>query len=239
MQSRLRRGCAFTTIAALAQWVSIAAASTALEHAARDPAFFEREIRAFEASDRRSPPKPGGIVFAGSSSIRFWPNLREGMAPLPVIQRGFGGAHIEHLIHNSPRIIARYAPRAVVVFIGGNDIAAGKSPDRLLAELTAFVAELKNMLPHADLWLLSMKPSPRRWQHWPSMQQVDEGMRALARDHPHVRVVDTGRTLLDNSGRPDAVYTADDLHLNAEGYRRWSRLLKPLLIRAYAEQRDN
>ena len=102
------------------------------DRAASDPAFFESEITAFEAADATSPPAPGGIVFVGSSSIRFWDTLAEDMAPLPVVRRGFGGAHMEHVLHNARRIVIPYAPRAVVVFVGGNDIGAGKSAEHVL-----------------------------------------------------------------------------------------------------------
>ena len=80
MRSQRRSRYAIAAIAALMQWLLIAPANASIELAARNPAYFEREIRAFEATDRRSPPKPGGIVFTGSSSIRFWPELREAMA---------------------------------------------------------------------------------------------------------------------------------------------------------------
>ncbi|RKZ06644.1 hypothetical protein DRQ32_10900, partial [bacterium] len=99
--------------------------------AASDPAFFESAIVAFEETDSLGMPPPGGIVFTGSSSIRFWNTLAEDMAPLPVIRRGFGGAHMTHVIHNARRVITAYAPRAIVVFVGGNDLASGKSVETI------------------------------------------------------------------------------------------------------------
>src|SRR5262245_66348764 len=59
---------------------------------APDPARFESEIHAFEAADATDPPPQNGIVFTGSSSIRLWTTLAEDFAPLPVINRGFGGS---------------------------------------------------------------------------------------------------------------------------------------------------
>jgi hypothetical protein len=37
---------------------------------------FSEEIARFEAADRVAPPRPGGVVFVGSSSIHAWPNLQ-------------------------------------------------------------------------------------------------------------------------------------------------------------------
>src|SRR5260221_11756250 len=42
--------------------------------------YWESGIREFEAADRTAPPKPGVIVFAGSSSIRMWRTLGQDMA---------------------------------------------------------------------------------------------------------------------------------------------------------------
>lgn len=201
--------------------------------AAGDPAFFESEIVAFEEADAEAMPAPGGIVFTGSSSIRLWDTLAQDMAPLPVVQRGFGGAHMEHVLHNAHRIVVPYAPRAVVVFVGGNDIGSGKSAERVSSDFAKFVALVREALPDADVWLLSMKPSKLRWASWPEMQKVDVALAALAAADPKVRFVETGGTLLGPDGTPDDVYIFDGLHLGAEGYRRWTGMLRPLLLEAY------
>ena len=142
---------------------------------AGDPAFFEGAIVAYEAADAEQRPAPGGIVFTGSSSIRLWGTLEEDMAPLPVIPRGFGGAHMEHVVHNARRIVTSYAPRAVVVFVGGNDIGSGKTPARVVADYRAFLDIVHTDLPDAEVWILSMKPSKLRWEQWPEMQRSMPG----------------------------------------------------------------
>lgn len=198
-----------------------------------DPDFFESAIAAFEAADAEAMPAPGGIVFVGSSSIRLWTTLAEDMAPLPVVRRGFGGAHMEHVVHNARRIVTPYAPRAIVVFVGGNDVAAGKSAAQIADDFRAFLAIVRGDLPEADVWLLSTKPSKLRWSQRPVQEALDAELQALAEADPRVRYVDVGSTLLKEDGTPDDVYRLDGLHLGAEGYRRWTRLLKPLLLERY------
>jgi len=201
--------------------------------AARDPAFFASAIAEFEAADAQAMPAPGGIVFVGSSSIRFWTTLADDMAPLPVVRRGFGGAHMSHVVHEARRIVVPYAPRAIVVFVGGNDVASGKSVREVAGDYAEFLALVRGELPEADVWILSSKPSKLRWSKWGELQALDAELRALADADPRVRFVETGRTLLAPDGRPDDVYRLDGLHLNAEGYRRWTAVLKPLLLEAY------
>jgi lysophospholipase L1-like esterase len=157
------------------------------------------------------------------------------MAPLPVVRRGFGGAHVSHVVHNARRIVTPYAPRAVVAFVGGNDVAAGKSADEVTADYAAFLEIVRGDLPDVDVWILSSKPSKLRWGTWGELQALDVRLRAFADAHPRVRFVETGRTLLGPDGTPDDVYVFDRLHLNAEGYRRWTAMLKPLLLEAYPD----
>ncbi|MFO0688064.1 MAG: SGNH/GDSL hydrolase family protein [Myxococcota bacterium] len=202
--------------------------------AAEDPAFFASEIEAFLEADRAAPPAPGQIVFVGSSSIRFWTTLAEDMAPLRVVRRGFGGAHLAHVVHEAPRIVIPYAPRAVVVYAGDNDIGAGKSAETVVADFEALVALLRASLPETDVWFLSIKPSRLRASLWPEMAKANERIEALADADPRLYFLDVGSVLLGPDGAPDAAFFRfDGLHLNADGYAAWTKVVKPALLAAY------
>jgi hypothetical protein len=56
-----------------------------------DPTVWEKQIRTYEVLDEEDKPPDGSILFTGSSSIRYWKTLVEDMAPLQVLNRGFGG----------------------------------------------------------------------------------------------------------------------------------------------------
>ena len=53
----------------------LALGTIAIGWASQDPDLFEDAIQAFEAADREQPPRPGQIVFIGSSSFRLWKTL--------------------------------------------------------------------------------------------------------------------------------------------------------------------
>jgi GDSL-like Lipase/Acylhydrolase family len=205
-----------------------------LGRAAGDPAFFESEIEAFLEADRENPPEPGRIVFVGSSSIRFWSSLEADMAPLPVLRRGFGGAQLSHVIHNAPRIVIPYAPRAVVVYAGDNDISAGKSAETIVADFESLVQLLQSALPEADLYFLSIKPSRLRWSHWPEASKANARIRSLAEADSRLHFIDVGQVLLGLDGRPRReLFRFDGLHLSAEGYAAWTSVVAPVLHAAY------
>jgi hypothetical protein len=195
-----------------------------------DPAFFESEIQAFLEADREHPPEPGRIVFVGSSSIRFWSTLEADMAPLPVLRRGFGGAHLSHVIHNAPRIVIPYAPRAVVVYAGNNDIGSGKSADVVVADFEALVQLLKPALPEADIYFISIKPSRLRWS-------LDRGSRRTLLSLAKSTAITLYRrrpVLLGPDGKPRReFFRFDGLHLSAAGYAAWTSVVAPVLHAAY------
>ena len=93
---------------------------------------WEKEIAAFEASDRKKSPPKGAILFVGSSSIRYWTNLAADFPELKVINRGFGGSHVADTTYFADRIIFPYEPSKIVVYAGDNDIGRGASPEQVL-----------------------------------------------------------------------------------------------------------
>lgn len=205
-----------------------------LGQAAADPAFFAGEIEAFLAADRVDPPAPGQIVFVGSSSIRFWESLAEDMAPLPIVRRGFGGAHLSHVLHEAPRIVLPYAPRAVVVYAGDNDLAAGKSVDTVVADFEALLRLLHEALPETDVHFISIKPSLLRAALESERQQANDRIEALAAADPRLNFIEAGNVLLGSDGRPRReLFRFDGLHLDAEGYAAWTSVVRPVLIEAY------
>ena len=91
------------------------------------------EVDRFVEADRVAPPAPCEVLFVGSSSIANWrETLAADMAPMPVIDRGFGGSHIEYVNRWFDKIVAPYRPRAIVFYAGENDIDAGKSVARVV-----------------------------------------------------------------------------------------------------------
>jgi len=108
---------------------------------------WEREIQAFEAADRGNPPPQGAVLFIGSSTIRMWKTLAQDFPEHKVLNRGFGGCQIADCTYYADRIVVPYNPRLIVLRAGGNDIAAGKSPEQVRGDFQAFVDKVRAKLP--------------------------------------------------------------------------------------------
>ena len=199
-----------------------------------DLEFFASDIEAFVEADRAAPPAPGGIVFVGSSSIRLWTTLAEDMAPLPIIRRGFGGAHLLHVNHALSRIVIPYAPRAVVLYAGDNDIAYGRTAEAVTGEFKQFVQAIHAALPETDIWYLSMKPTKTQAIFWPELSRGNRQIAAVAKDDRRVQFIDADALLLTAEGKANGdLLRFDGIHLNDKGYAVWTSLIRPPLLAAY------
>ena len=219
---------AFAALVALAG-AFVVAAPRIYAWRAHDPAFFADEIAAFAEQDLAMPPPDAPIVFVGSSSIRFWTTLAEDMAPLSVLNRGFGGSQLPHLTHYVDETIVRYLPRAVVVYAGDNDLdtATGKNADDVARDFGTLVATIHAYAPGTRIYFLSIKPSKLRWARWPEIQRANKLIEKQCQADPRLAFVDVATPLLDEDGEPrDDVFKFDGLHLNEAGYREWRRVVR-------------
>jgi lysophospholipase L1-like esterase len=190
-----------------------------------------KEIDQMTQADQASPPAPGGIVFVGSSSIRLWKTLAEDFPGRNVINRGFGGSHLEDSVFYFDRIVASYRPRAVVLYAGENDLAGGgKSPEQLAEDFARFHTKLRAVLPEARLIYISCKPSPSRVKALEKFRAANALIAAACAKDPLCSFVDVFPEMLDAQGGPrPEFFVGDMLHMNSRGYAIWTRLLTPLL----------
>jgi len=196
----------------------------------RDFGAWEKEISAFEKSDATNPPPKGALLFAGSSTIRFWTTLAKDFPEHRVINRGFGGSQIVDSTHFADRIIIPYAPSAIFFRAGGNDIAAGKSPEEVFADFKEFVATVHRKLPDTDINFMSWNPTILRWDNRDKEKTLNNLVETFAKTTPHVKYVDVYNISLDAHGqpRPD-LFRNDKLHFNAEGYKLLAAAMRPHL----------
>jgi len=190
---------------------------------------FEASIRAFEEQDRQQPPPQGAILFVGSSSIRLW-DLGRDFPGLPVLNRGFGGSEMEDVLYYMDRIVLPYRPKVIVLYEGDNDLARGKSPEQIRAQIEAFIQRVRAQLPGTRIIILGVKPSLSRWALIDRIRITNRLIEQLARQYSTVTFVDLEPVMLGSDGKPrPELFQEDGLHLNRHGYEIWASLLRPLL----------
>jgi len=188
------------------------------------------EIDRFVEADRVAPPASCQVLFVGSSSIVKWKEtLAADMAPMPVINRGFGGSHIEYVNRWFNQIVAPYRPRAIVFYAGENDIDAGKPVERVVADFDEFMARKTQALGKTPVYFISLKPSKLRFAQFPLQSRVNDAIRARAAKRSDLHYINVVSPMLEN-GRPKDIFASDNLHLSSQGYAIWTRVVRAALL---------
>ena len=198
------------------------------------PLRYAKEIAAFEAADRSSPPAHGQVIFAGASSLRMWSTALADFAPYPILNRGFGGAYSTEVLGYLDRIVLPHRPRVVVYQAGGNDIWAGDPPAAAVDRARRVVQRLRSAQPGLPVVILAAPLAPVRRAKWEAFAEFNRGAAALAKDTPGVWFVDINPALNQPDGEPrPETYLKDALHPSAAGYAAMAKLIRPALDAAW------
>lgn len=196
----------------------------ALHVGAQSPAFAD-EIAAFEAIDAELAPLPDSVLFTGSSSIRLWKTLAADFPDTRVINRGFGGSQIRHLVHYFDRIVRVYYPRRIIVYSATNDLDAGFSVDGVLEDWQTFCGMVEVALPDTTIALISIAPNPARWEQRDRQQEFNARAAAFCAERDY-DFIDVWTPMLGEDGLPSRdIYIEDGLHMNAAGYTMWREIV--------------
>jgi lysophospholipase L1-like esterase len=243
-QNRFRLNAAAACCAWILAGAGLSGARTApADQPSAPPTSLEQSLRVeidrFVAADRASPPAPCQVLLVGSSSIVKWRDTLAGdMQPLAVINRGFGGSHIEYINLWFNEIVAPYRPRSIVFYAGENDLDAGKSPQRVVADFDAFMDMKTKALGATPVYFISVKPSKLRFAQFLSQSKVNDAIRERAAQRHDLRYIDVVPFMLEH-GRPKDIYEADGLHMQRAGYEIWTRIVRAALFpNTDAEQRS-
>jgi lysophospholipase L1-like esterase len=192
------------------------------------PDRFEKDIAAFEAADQKAPPPKDAVMFLGSSSIKRWTSLANDFPGTPVINRGFGGSIVSESVHYAPRIVVPLRPRMIVFYAAENDLPLGHSPKQIMGDVRALVEIIHRDLPETRMLIISIKPSPIRWQFADQMRELNVLLREYVATDPKLDFVDVFTPMLKPDGQPrEELFGPDRLHMNKDGYAIWTKLVAP------------
>lgn len=196
-----------------------------------DPNRFIEQIESFRQWDSQNAIPQNPILFVGSSSIRMW-KTAESFPDLPVMNRGFGGAHISDMLFFKKDILLKYSekPACVVMFCGGNDITSGKSPEQVFADFKEWWDILQEKFPGTPLVYITIKPCPNRWNIWQAENETNLLIQEFSKSEPLLYYADVAEPMLA-TGQPPAedLFIPDLLHMSAKGYEMWTGVVRPII----------
>ncbi len=200
---------------------------------------WQKDMEAFGKLDASEDYPDNAVLFCGSSSIRLWDTLAEDVAPYIPIQRGFGGSTWSDVAVHTKQLISPHKFQAAVFFLG-NDIKGkndDKSPEEVLG-LVRYVFEfIQKQQPETPVFFLPVTPTESRWGAWPKVKVANKMIEQWCESTTHAHFIATAETFLTKDGVPNSdLFINDKLHLNREGYRKWSKLVLNALNPALKNQ---
>ena len=197
------------------------------------------EIEKFKELDTKNDYAPESILFLGSSSIRLWETLKEDMAPMQLIQRGYGGAHFRDLIFYIDTILNEHDLSMIVCFVA-NDISQKNSNEAVKTIIRNYdyvIKRIRKKHPNLPILQISITPTESRWHLWSKINELNMALKDYCASHSKMVFLETTSHFLNAEGLPKKeLFRRDKLHLNKEGYSLWNSLIRPQVETILAAQ---
>lgn len=144
---------------------------------------------------------------------------------------GISGDRTQHLLWRLKNCnYNRCSPEVAVITIGINNINAGDEAKDAAEGIVACAEEARRQMPDTRIILLGLLPAGKPANAW-MRRACDEVhahlKRANIKDVEYINP--TSWFTLDNGELNTALYSKDNLHLSAEGYKVWSKKIAELI----------
>jgi lysophospholipase L1-like esterase len=191
---------------------------------------FEKNVRAYESSDKAEAPPKGAILLVGDSQFYRWKTLREDLPEYTIINRGVDSFQFSDVLYFFDRIVTPYKPRMIVLHVGGNDVHSGKAADRVLADFKTFVAKVRAAQPDVPIAFSSITPGPGRWDEADRRKQTNKLVKDYVATQKNLYFIDLWDAMLTPDGKPrEDLWVEDRIHPNHAGYLLRVQIMRPLL----------
>ena len=208
----------------------VLAAALAQAPSAPDPTRFEKQVVAYEAADKTTPPPAGAILLAGDSQFFRWKTLADDLPGYTIVNRGVDSFQSPDLLYYIDRLVLRHKPRLIVLHIGGNDVHNGRTAAQVLADFKAFVGRVRAELPSVPIAFTSITPSPGRWSEADVRRDANRLVKAFVATQPNLHFIDLWDAFLKPDGTPnEGLFVEDRIHPNHDGYLVRVKIMRPLL----------
>ncbi len=213
--------------------------------------WFDGEIRRFVRLDNADPPALGGILFVGSSIFREWREARDfdaDFAPLPVLNRAFGGSQTDDLLDDAvlEAVVFPHRPRVIVYYCGSNDLNWGVPPERIRDNFACFHRAVRARLGSARdpvrILFVSINRAPQKRPVWRQLDAANALVAAHCAATPNLAFVDVNPRLFESGDASGEDFRArlfrdDGLHFRPEAYDEFLPDVREAVEKAWNEAR--
>ncbi|MGF1922617.1 MAG: GDSL-type esterase/lipase family protein [Bacteroidia bacterium] len=196
---------------------------------AQEAPFF-KEIQAFKKKDSAQFPPKKAVLFVGSSTFTNWKDVQSYFPKHVIINRGFGGSSLPHVINYANDIILPYDAKQVVIYCGENDFTGNASVEMVVSRATKLFELIRTHNPKTHIAYVSIKPSPSREKYLPQMKEANAKIAEIIKGMKRAQFINTFDAMFNADGTiMKDIFTSDMLHMNAQGYVIWQKIMEPFL----------
>lgn len=198
---------------------------------AQEAPFF-KDIQNFKKKDSVQFPPKKAVLFVGSSTFTKWTDVQNYFPKHVIINRGFGGSSLPHVINYAPDIIFPYHAKQVVIYCGENDFTGpGTTAQIVVARVQKLFDLIRSNDPKVHIAFVSIKPSPSREKYWPQMKEANQAIADMMKSMKRAKFINTFDAMFNADGSiMKDIFTSDMLHMNAKGYAIWQKIMEPYLL---------
>lgn len=177
------------------------------------------------------PVHSNDIVFLGNSITDGceWAELFNNRH---IKNRGINADRVSWMLGRIDTIIAGH-PKKLFLMIGTNDLADGRAPAAVAADIRKIIARFKAKSPWTKLYVQSLLPvngvDPKcaHKGHWDKGAEIVETNKLLEKMCAEEEIIylDVYSALVDSKGMLDKKYSNDGLHLMGSGYMAWKEVI--------------
>ncbi|RZK43985.1 MAG: G-D-S-L family lipolytic protein [Pedobacter sp.] len=191
---------------------------------------FQKEIQSFKKKDSLQFPPKNAILLVGSSTFTNWKDVQDYFPNKVMINRGFGGSSLPHVITYAPDIIFPYRAKQVIVYCGENDFTGNATVEQVVERVKKLFELIRQNDPNVHLAYISIKPSPSREKYLPQMREANQMIAGLIKGMKKAEFINTFDAMFNPDGTiMKDIFMADMLHMNAKGYAIWQKIMAPYL----------
>ena len=199
----------------------------------KDP--YTAGIQAFKKKDSLAFPPKDAILLIGSSSFTRWTDVQSYFPGYIIINRGFGGSTLPDVIKHFDDVVTPYHPKQILIYCGENDLASSDTItvpivfDRF-KQLYGLIR--KGLGNNVNVTYVSMKPSPSRQRLMAKYREANVLIKEYLAKDKNTGFIDVFNPMLASNGMPiKDIFVADSLHMKANGYEIWQKVIQPHLIK--------
>lgn len=185
--------------------------------------------------------KPGGTVFLGDSITefmdidQFFPEIDN------KYNSGIGGITSTMLLNFIDEGVLKFQPSRLIYMIGTNDLGKTvmQSPKDIAINVKELVETVHYNLPECEIYVVSPLPCIERMHDYkstPGVLRSNDMLKMIFKEmkktipYEYVTFINAYPSLCNKKGEPIEELYVDGLHINEQGYQRYSEAIKKVIF---------